>query len=267
MPTTSKPVLQTISNPSPYSPLAVLLYAVGLLFFAAVPTAAQMKMFGSAQAGFKLFNSAALSTNGLSCSTCHAHFDEDRIDDGRLRPGHSLFNSSHRETWWGQDPDDPASYQSIGAASVVCVEHFMRNPDKLTAQQLLDLDAYLANITLRSITDPLALAPAADKTGQYAGFDGGDKFVGRDLFYAACHACHPNGNSGIGPDLPRDKDPAFYARKVREGDGLGTVLSGLNPNAYDPREGLFMPFFGADRLSDTQMRHIIAFIRASAASR
>ena len=243
---------------------ALLVAAAGML--AALPAAAQMKMHGDARAGLKLFNSAALSTNGLSCSHCHAHFDEDALDDGHLRPGHSLFNSAHRETWWGQDPEEPGSYQSIGAAAVVCVEHYMRNPDKLTAQQILDLDAYLENITRRTVTDPLALAPAADRTGTYAGFDGGDRFVGRSLFYAACHTCHPNAGGGIGPALPRDKEAAFYARKVREGDGLGAVLSGLDPNAYDPRAGVFMPFFGADRLSDAQLRHIIAYIRSLPAS-
>lgn len=239
-----------------------LLIAAGAWLLAPLPLAAQMQMHGDARTGLKLFNSASLSTNGLSCAHCHAHFDEETLDDGLLRPGHSLYNSAHRETWWGQDPEEPGSYQSIGAATVVCVEHYMRQPDKLTAQQILDFDAYLENITRRSVSEPLALAPAADKTGAYSGFKGGDRFVGRDLFYAACHSCHPNAGAGIGPALPRSKEPAFYARKVREGDGLGAVLSGLDPNAYDPRAGKFMPFFGADRLSDDKLRHIIAYIRS-----
>jgi mono/diheme cytochrome c family protein len=107
------------------------------------------------------------------------------------------------------------------------------------------------------------MAPAADKTGEYVGFDGGYRITGRQLFFAACHTCHPNGNAGIAPaPIARDQSPAYYARKIREGDGLGSTLSGLDPNAYDPDGGQFMPFFGADRLTNGQVRHVIAFIKS-----
>ena len=52
-----------------------------------------------------------------------------------------------------------------------------------------------------------------------------------------------------------------YAKVIREGDGLGAVLSGVDPNAYMDGSGKFMPFFGADRLSKEQIRHIIAFVK------
>jgi hypothetical protein len=62
--------------------------------------------------------------------------------------------------------------------------------------------------------------------------------------------------------IPKDKPAAFYARKIREGDGLGAVLAGVDPEAYDPAAELFMPFFGADRLTNDQIRDIIAFIKS-----
>ncbi len=133
----------------------------------------------------------------------------------------------------------------------------MRNPKKLTAQQLVDLQAYLKRINRRPILTPQVYAAGGDLTGEYAGFEGGDKILGRGLFYATCHSCHPNGNAGIAPSLPRDRDAAFYARKVR----LGAVFSAINPNAYDPAAGLVMPFFGLDRLSNKQLRDIIAYIK------
>lgn len=225
--------------------------------------AAQTPMSGTAPSGRALFYSRAASSNGLACILCHSDFDETRTDDGLIRPGHTLYNAAFRETWWGQEPDDPDRYPDIAHAAVFCVEHYMQNPQKLTAQQLLDLQAYLSAITKRPNRDALPIAAAADKTGEYAGFDGGDRIGGRELFYAACHSCHPNGNAGISATaIPRDRPPAFYARKVREGDGLGAVFSGVDPNGYDPGSGLFMPFFTSDRLSDQQLRDTIAFMRS-----
>ena len=40
------------------------------------------------------------------------------------------------------------------------------------------------------------------------------------------------------------------------------MLSGIDPNAYQFKEKRFMPFFGADRLSDVQIRHIVAYIQS-----
>lgn len=213
--------------------------------------------------GRALFHSSAVSMNGLACIHCHADFDEKRENDGLLRAAHSLADAASRQTYWGQEIEDPDRYQDIAHAGVVCVETFMRNPKKLTAQQLVDLQAYLRRINRRPILTPLVPAAGGDLTGEYAGFEGGDKILGRGLFYATCHSCHPNGKAGIAPvAIPRDRDAAFYARKVREGNGMGTVFSSINPNAYDPAAGLVMPFFGLDRLSNKQLRDIIAYIKS-----
>ena len=233
-----------------------------ILVLSAEWAAAQMSLQGTSSAGRRLFHSPMISKNGLSCGDCHSDFDEKRFDDGRIRAGHSLYNSYFRQTWWGKDPKEPGAYSTAGEAAVVCVIHYMRNPEKLTAQQILDLTAYLKAISKKSVQPPLAIAPAADKTGVYAGFDKGNHVSGKELFYAACHSCHPNGNSGIAPDpLSRDKPSNYYARIVREGDGLGSVLSGVDPTAYSFEEGRFKPFFGADRLTDVQIADIIAYIK------
>ena len=237
--------------------------AVGAAILFALPAFAQMTITGTSEAGRRLFYSPAISTNGLSCAHCHADFDEETYNDGLIRAGHSLFNAYYRTTWWGKDPEASDAYATIDEAAAVCVLHYMRNKDKLTAQQQLDLRAYLKAISQRALRTPLALAPAADHTGEYKGFEGGNRLSGKDLFYAACHSCHPNGNAGIAPKpLARNREPAYYARVVREGDGLGSVLSGIDPNAYSFKDGRFSPFFGADRLSDAQLRDIIAYIKS-----
>lgn len=226
------------------------------------PALAQVKITGSAGEGRLLYHSPALSGNGLACITCHADFDEVRRSDGLTRAAHALYNAASRETFWGQEADSPDRYTDISSAAVRCVEAFLLRPDKLTAQQALSLQAYLRAITRQPTRQPLAYTAAADLTGEYAVFEGGDKRRGRTRFFAACHTCHPNGNAGLAPvPVPRGREAAFYARKVREGNGLGAVYSGLDPDAYDRHGGLFMPFFGADRLSNQDIRDIIAYIR------
>ena len=219
-----------------------------------------MTITGTVSNGLKLFKSPALGANGLSCAHCHANVNEKQIDDGLIRAAHSLANAASRITWWGQDPKSSEAYPNIATAAVVCIEHYMRSKDKLTAKQLLDLNKYLLSINRRPDSMAQPIAPAADQTREYNTYQEGDKILGRLLFYAACHTCHPNGDTGIGPAIPRSKPPRFYAKKIREGDGLGAVLSGVDPNAYDPNAGKFMPFFGADRLSQDQIGHIIAYI-------
>jgi hypothetical protein len=116
---------------------------------------AQMSMRGRAQSGRVLFHSSALGNNGLACIDCHADFDEARLGDGLIRAGHSLYGAASRQTYWGQEEDDPDRYPDVAHAAVFCVEHFMRNPEKLTTQQLFDLQTYLRSINRRPmLTDP-----------------------------------------------------------------------------------------------------------------
>ena len=62
--------------------------------------------------------------------------------------------------------------------------------------------------------------------------------------------------------MTREKDPSYYARKIREGDGRGAVLSGIDPDAYDRKPGQFMPFYGADILANRDIRDLIADVKS-----
>lgn len=125
-----------------------------------------------ALAGRVLFHSSALGNNGLACIDCYADFDEARLGDGLIRAGHSLSGSASRQTYWGQEEDDPDRYPDIAHAAVFCVEHFMCNPEKLTTQQLFELQAFCSRSTNGQCRRPLAIAPAAEMTGEYAAFRG-----------------------------------------------------------------------------------------------
>jgi len=99
---------------------------------------AQSAPKGTWREGRALFHSPAVSTNGLACIHCHSDFDEKNDNDGLLRAAHSLADAASRQTYWGQELEDPDRYQDVAHAGVVCVQTFMRNPKKLTAQQLVD---------------------------------------------------------------------------------------------------------------------------------
>ena len=107
-----------------------------LTILGSADVSAQMSMRGTAQEGRLMFNNSAPSSNGLACIQCHSDFDETRTNDGLIRAGHSLYNAASRLTWWGQEEEDQDRYNDISHAAVFCVEHFMRSPLKLMAQQL-----------------------------------------------------------------------------------------------------------------------------------
>ena len=68
-----------------------------VMLAAALPTnAQQMTLRGTPAEGRVVFHSPAISSNGLSCYTCHADFDPTRRRDGLIRAGHTLYNASGR---------------------------------------------------------------------------------------------------------------------------------------------------------------------------
>jgi hypothetical protein len=79
--------------------------------------------------------------------------------------------------------------------------------------------------------------------------------AGRTLFNASCAACHGAEASGTpqGPPLG-GLDPAYAARRVRtSGRADSSVYEGLT--------GGVMPFWAADRLSDDELRDLLAWLR------
>jgi mono/diheme cytochrome c family protein len=85
---------------------------------------------------------------------------------------------------------------------------------------------------------------------------GGDAERGRDVFNGRCVVCHGEDGAGTGRaprvaglGLPGD----YVARRVR--------TSGAKDNPiYDELTGGVMPFWAKDRLSDSQLRDIVAFL-------
>jgi mono/diheme cytochrome c family protein len=71
---------------------------------------------------------------------------------------------------------------------------------------------------------------------------------GERVFMAHCHACHPGGETGLGPSLNDKPLPAFLVRlQIR--NGLGA-----------------MPAFAPDELPDGDLQALVAYLRARRSS-
>jgi mono/diheme cytochrome c family protein len=67
---------------------------------------------------------------------------------------------------------------------------------------------------------------------------------GKVAYMRYCHACHPQGNGGLGPSLNDKPLPGFGIRtQVRRGFGT-------------------MPGFDKDALSQQELDHIVAYMKA-----
>jgi mono/diheme cytochrome c family protein len=79
---------------------------------------------------------------------------------------------------------------------------------------------------------PVAAEPALDDSAR----------LGQLAFYEHCHACHPDGEAGLGPALNNRPLPGFLVRvQVREGFGG-------------------MPAFRADDLPPADLDAIVAYL-------
>ncbi len=200
--------------------------------------------------GRLLFHDPGLARRGVSCNTCHATTRNGQ-GDGLIRAGHSLFDVARRPYWRGDA--QKSEFKNLGAAVVPCYDIYMGERPAPRLQSAIV--AYIGSLRSRSKQRPAALQlqPSLEADGNYdlPKYRNGRADLGRGLFYRACHSCHPFGTrQGIGEvvaGVPR----ARVAAKIREGTGL---MRGKRV------PGLWMPFYGADRLTDEDIADIAAFI-------
>lgn len=199
--------------------------------------------------GKKIFHDPGVGKNGVSCATCHATVaNEEKRGDGLIRAGHPLAGVARRPYWRG----DRARrlHRTLAEAVNVCVQVFQGGPP-LATDELDALVRYLRSISKRR--QPalrIDTALEADLDYDRPKYRGGDPLKGRNLFYRACHGCHPHGGVGVGPKI-RGLSVPEIARAVREGNGL---LRGARKGTA------WMPAFGRDRLSHAQVADIAAWV-------
>ncbi len=197
--------------------------------------------------------------SGLSCSDCHADFDEATTPDGRIRAGHSIIGVPHRgEAKGGMITADIFARAAGGGG--FCYQHFLQkvpsdkvDPIAIPEEQAEALMAYFEHVSgdnkgpdfQITMLDKDAASAAADKIMEMKG----DAQRGWKLYGQACNVCHPTAQRpGIGSQLVKKRPPRDVEKRKHR------------IAAYVRKGGFTMPFFTEDRLSDQEIADIVAFI-------
>lgn len=228
--------------------LIAAIVLASVILFAAIPavkSVAQGDSEESVLAGKSLYYEA-WGNSPYACVYCHSNFDEARLDDGYLRPGHSLWDVTARHSYYNAvytGKDDVPLIRAINT----CVAGFLKT-DTLPASdpKMQSLLAYLRSITPDSKTTPITITRATKLTEL-----DGDPRRGEALYASACILCHRD--KGSAPALAYIASSVFVASKIRglkaPSDALGEIDEWNAP----------MPFFSVERLSDQQTADIVSY--------
>lgn len=229
-------------------------------------TMANAEMSEKAQMGRELFSDPSFGgtldpakASGMSCSDCHADFDEATTPDGRIRAGHSIVGVPHRAEAKGGMITAEMFARTAGGGGF-CYQHFLQkipsnkvDPTAIPEDQAAALMAYFEYVSgdnkgpefQISILDKDAASAAAEKIIAMEG----DARRGWKLYGQACNVCHPTAKkSGIGSQLVKRRPPRDLEKRKHQ------------IAAYVRKGGFIMPHFAEDRLSDQDIADIVAFI-------
>ena len=238
--------------------MVLLMFSLGII--------ANAEMSEKAKMGRELFSDPSFDgtldpakVSGLSCSDCHADFDEATNPDGRIRAGHSIIGVPHRgEAKGGMITADIFARAAGGGG--FCYQHFLQkipsnkvDPIAIPEEQAAALMAYFEHVSgdnkgpefQITMLDKDAASAAADKIMGLKG----DAQRGWKLYGQACNVCHPTAKKpGIGSQLVKKRPPRDLEKRKHQ------------IAAYVRKGGFTMPFFTENRLSDQDIADIVAFI-------
>lgn len=185
--------------------------------------------------------------NSFACATCHALSEPSA--DGLRRPGHPIGDATRRSRW--KNGEAKTFLDAVNS----CVTEWMVAPawkpsDPRFAALSSFLDAQAPAGAAEAVSYEIAPPPSE--------VSGGDVARGRATFNETCVVCH--GKDGLGTNRgPRVAGsvrlPEYIASRIRtSGSPTSGVYSGLT--------GGVMPFWSKERLSDPEVRDLVAFITA-----
>lgn len=244
----------------------VAIFGLTTLLVLSLTTIAKTEMSEKAKMGRELFSDPSFAgtldpakVSGLSCSDCHADFDEATYPDGRIRSGHSIVGVPHRGTAKG-GMITADIFERAAGGSGYCYQHFLLkvpsdkvDPTAIPEEQAAALMAYFEHVSGDNrgpefqieMLDKAAASAAADRIVAMKG----DAQQGWRLYGQACNVCHPTAKkSGVGTQLVRRRPPRDLEKRKHQ-------LA-----AYVRKGGFVMPHFAEDRLSDQEVADIVAFI-------
>jgi len=200
-------------------------------------------------AGERVYEEPVEDGNAFACATCHSVDDD--ADEYR-RAGHALGDAAARPSF-----KDGHVVELRDAVNSCLTEWMNAEPWSADDPRWIDLEQFLR-------AQAPASAPAVDIriVAPPSELAGGDAARGRQVFDGACAGCHDEGGTGtnLAPaivGLPLD--PGYVATRVR-------TSGRSNSEVYEGLTGGVMPFWGADRLSDDELRDIIAWLASEVES-
>ena len=244
----------------------IVVFGLTAVLMLSLAITANTEMSEKAKMGRELFSDPSFGgtldpakVSGLSCSDCHADFDEATNPDGRIRAGHSIVGVPHRGTAKGGMITADIFARAAGGGGF-CYQHFLQkipsnkvDPTAIPEEQAEALMAYFGHVSgdnkgpqfQITMLDKDAASAAADKIIAMKG----DVQRGWKLYAQACNVCHPTATKpGIGSQLVKRRPPRDLEKRKHQ------------IAAYVRKGGFTMPFFSEDRLSDQEIADIVAFI-------
>ena len=180
-----------------------------------------------------------------ACVQCHGLVPEgDEAAKARhLGPGATLYGAAVREGWRNMN-----TYQDVGEASQRCAKWWQKRKGGLKPGQRVDLVAFLKKHSPRG---SLPKRKVERQPRLLKNLDGGDAAKGVKLVARHCKGCHSEADDALAVELkPNKKKKLLIARKVRGYD---------SKNRFKPQAGS-MSYYTTDRLSDADLKHIIAHL-------
>ena len=244
----------------------IVVFGLTAVLMLSLAITANTEMSEKAKMGRELFSDPSFGgtldpakVSGLSCSDCHADFDEATNPDGRIRAGHSIVGVPHRGTAKGGMITADIFARAAGGGGF-CYQHFLQkipsnkvDPTAIPEEQAEALMAYFEHVSgdnkgpqfQITMLDKDAASAAADQIIAMKG----DVQRGWKLYAQACNVCHPTATKpGIGSQLVKRRPPRDLEKRKHQ------------IAAYVRKGGFTMPFFSEDRLSDQEIADIVAFI-------
>ena len=178
-----------------------------------------------------------------SCAHCHNLVPEkDEVEKAKhLGPGGTLCGAAVRAGWRNMN-----TYKDVADAAQWCAKGFQERKGGLKAQERSDLIAFLKT---HAPGGPLPKRKVQKRPRLMKDVAGGIAKTGKKLVARYCAGCHHDGLDAISFELKANKKKKdLVLRKVRGYD---------TKRKFKPRSGT-MGYYTTDRLTDEDLRHIIA---------